>query len=48
LVRSSNARYNRSSFVGGYRYLQYDFDSDFELLKDLDVHGPFIGVLWEF
>jgi hypothetical protein len=28
--------------VGGYRYLSYDFDSDFKLLKDLDVGGPFI------
>jgi hypothetical protein len=41
-------RYDWGSLVGGYRYLHYDFDSDFELLKDLDVHGPFIGALWEF
>ena len=36
------------SVVLGYRYLHYDFDSDFKLLKDTDVHGPLIGVLWEF
>ena len=40
--------YDWGSLVMGYRYLSYDFDSDFKLLKDLDVHGPLIGVLWEF
>jgi hypothetical protein len=40
--------YDWGSLVVGYRYLHYDFDSDFKLLKDLDVDGPFIGALWEF
>ena len=40
--------YDWGSLVVGYRYLHYDFDSDFKLLKDLDVHGPLIGALFEF
>jgi hypothetical protein len=40
--------YDWGSLVVGYRYLSYDFDSDFKLMKDLDVHGPLIGALWEF
>ena len=41
-------QYDWGSLVVGYRYLHYDFDSDFKLMKDLDVHGPLIEVLWEF
>jgi len=41
-------RYNWGSMMLEYRYLHYDFNSDFKILKDLDVHGPFIGALWEF
>lgn len=40
--------YDWGSLVGGYRYLSYDFDSDFKLMKDLDVYGPFLGLLFEF
>ena len=35
-------------WVFGYRYLHYDFDSDFRPLKDIDIYGPFVGALWEF
>lgn len=41
-------RYNWGSLAAGYRYLHYDFDSDFKLMKDLDVYGPVIGAVWEF
>jgi len=41
-------RYDWGSLAVGYRYLHYDFDSDFKLLKDLDVYGPVIGAAWEF
>jgi hypothetical protein len=41
-------RYDWGSLAFGYRYLHHDFDSDFELLKDLDVYGPLIGAVWEF
>ena len=34
--------------VVGYRYLSYDFDSDFKLMKELDIYGPVIGAAWEF
>lgn len=34
--------------AAGYRYLHYDFDSDFKPLKELDVYGPFTGAVWEF
>lgn len=40
--------YDWGSAVLGYRYLYYDFDSSFELLKDLDVYGPLVGVAWDF
>jgi len=41
-------KYDWGSLAAGYRYVHYDFDSDFKLLKDLDVYGPFIGAAWEF
>ena len=41
-------RYNWGSLMLGDPYLHYDFDSDFEILKDLNVHGPLIGAAWEF
>ena len=41
-------RYSWGSLVLGYRYLHYDFDSDFKLMKDLDVYGPVVGAVWEF
>lgn len=41
-------KFDWGSLAVGYRYLHYDFDSDFKLLKDLDVYGPVIGVAWEF
>ena len=41
-------RFNWGSLAVGYRYLHYDFDSDFKLLKDLDVYGPVVGAVWEF
>jgi hypothetical protein len=41
-------RFDWGSLVLGYRYLHHDFDSDFKLLKDLDIHGPLIGAAWEF
>ena len=41
-------QFDWGSLAVGYRYLHYDFDSDFKLMKDLDVHGPLIGALWEF
>jgi hypothetical protein len=41
-------KYDWGSLAAGYRYLHYDFDSDFKPLKDLDVYGPFIGAVWEF
>ena len=31
----------------GYRYLRWDFDSN-EALDDLKIHGPFVGVKFEF
>ena len=41
-------KYDWGSLAVGYRYLRYDFDSDFKLLKDLDIYGPLIGAVWEF
>jgi hypothetical protein len=41
-------KYDWGSLAAGYRYLHYDFDSDFKPLKELDVYGPFIGAVWEF
>lgn len=41
-------KYDWGSLAAGYRYLHYDFDSDFTLMKDLDVYGPFLGAVWEF
>ena len=41
-------KYDWGSLAVGYRYLHYDFDSDFKLMKDLNVYGPVIGVAWEF
>lgn len=41
-------KFDWGSVAGGYRYTSYDFDSDFKLMKDLDVHGPFIGAAWSF
>jgi len=41
-------KFNWGSLAVGYRYLHYDFDSDFKLMKDLDVYGPVIGAVWEF
>jgi hypothetical protein len=41
-------KYDWGSLAVGYRYLHYDFDSDFKLMEDLDVYGPVIGAAWEF
>ena len=41
-------KYDWGSLALGYRYLHYDFDSDFKLVKDLDTYGPVIGAVWEF
>lgn len=41
-------KFNWGSLAVGYRYLHYDFASDFKLMKDLDVYGPVIGAVWEF
>lgn len=32
----------------GYRYMRYEFNSDFKLMKDVEWHGPLIGAVWEF
>ena len=47
-VAQVGRKYDWGSLVAGYRYVHYDFDSDFKLLKDLDVYGPVIGAAWEF
>ena len=41
-------RFDWGSLTVGYRYLHYDFDSDWKLLEELDVYGPVIGAAWEF
>ena len=41
-------RFGWGDVIAGYRYLHYDFGSDFELLADLDVHGPLIAAQWHF
>jgi len=41
-------RFGWGSLAFGYRYIHYDFDSNFKLLKDLDTYGPVIGAAWEF
>jgi hypothetical protein len=47
-VAQLGRQYDWGSAVLGYRYLHYDFDSNFKLQEDLDVYGPLIGVAWEF
>jgi hypothetical protein len=41
-------KYDWGSLAFGYRHQHYDFNSDFKLMKDLDVGGPFIGAAWQF
>ena len=41
-------KYDWGSLAVGYRYIHTDFGSDFKLVKELDVHGPLIGAVWEF
>lgn len=41
-------KYDWGSLAVGYRYLHYDFDSNFKVMKDLDIYGPVIGAAWEF
>ena len=47
-VAQVGRRFDWGSLAVGYRYLHYDFDSDFNLMKDLDVYGPVVGAVWEF
>lgn len=47
-VAQFGRRFNWGSLMLSYRYLHYDFNSDFKMLKDLDVNGPLIGAAREF
>lgn len=40
-------RLKRFDMTVAYRYLSWDFDDD-EPLEDLDLHGPFVGLIFEF
>lgn len=40
-------RFKRLELVAGYRYLKWEFDKD-DLLTDLTVKGPQIGIAWKF
>ena len=41
-------KYDWGTLALGYRYMHYDFNSDFDLLKDAEWHGPLIGAVWDF
>lgn len=46
-VVQAGRRCDCGSPAAGFRYLHYGFDSDFKILEDLDIHGPFLGAVWE-
>ena len=47
-VAQFGRRFDWGHLMLGYRYLYYNFDSDFKPLKDLQAYGPLIGAAWEF
>ena len=43
-----NYRWDPVTITAGYRYMSWDFDSDADLLSELDLHGPIAGVKFNF
>ncbi|MBW1671251.1 MAG: hypothetical protein JRJ43_02045 [Deltaproteobacteria bacterium] len=45
---SISYRFDKFDTVLGYRYLDYEFDGDAELIDNLNISGPFAGVKFRF
>ena len=45
---SISYRFDKFDTVLGYRYLDYEFDDDAELIDNLNISGPFAGVKFRF
>ena len=41
-------KYENFDVIAGYRYLEWDFDTNFAGLDSLDISGPIIGIKYRF